>query len=135
MTMQSTLSRSLQMTLCAAAAACAMGAAHAQTPPQAKLAESSSTQTPVQASPTLANSTDGRKDKDMHSSTTAPSKSSMEARQPAQAAPTNARSTDGRQGMSSSSSHSTNNAPSQSQMEAQKPPQASPNTPGSTTGR
>lgn len=135
MTMQSTLSRSLQMTLCAAAAACAMGTVNAQTQAPAKLVESSSTQTPVQASPTLANSTDGRQNKDMNSSsTTAPSKSSMEARQPAQASPTNARSTEGRQGMSSSS-HSTNHAPSQSQMEAQKPPQASPNTPGSTTGR
>lgn len=132
MTMQSTLTRSLQMSLCAAAV-CAMGAVSAQTQPPAKLVESSSTQTPVQASPTQAHTTDGRMN--THSSTTtAPSKSSMEARQPAQASPTNARSTDGRQGHMSSS-HSTTNVPSQSQMEAMKPPQASPSTPGSPTGR
>lgn len=132
MTMQSTLTRSLQMSLCAAAI-CAMGAVSAQTQAPAKLVESSSAQTPVQASPTQAHSTDGRAN--THSSTpTAPSKSSVEARQPAQASPTNARSTEGRSA-DMSSSHSTNNAPSQSQADAMKPPQASPSTPGSPTGR
>lgn len=129
MTMQSNLSRTLQMTLCAAAV-CAMGAVNAQQAP-AKLSESSSTQTPVQASPTQARSTDGVKGS--HNTTTAPSKSSMEARQPAQASPTNARSVDGRKDVPAS--HSTGHGPSQSDSEARKPVQASPSTPGSPTGR
>ena len=128
MTMQSNLSRTLQMTLCAAAM-CAMGAANAQTP--AKLGESSSTQTPVQASPTQARSTDGVRDKHNSSGTTAPSKSAMEARMPAQASPSQARSLEGRKDVP----HSGSNVPSQSQMEAQKPAQASPSTTGSPTGR
>lgn len=132
MTMQSTLSRTLQMTLAAAATVCAMGTVNAQTQAPAKLVESSSSQTPVQASPTQARSTDGRKD--THSSgTTAPSKSSMETRQPAQASPTNARSTDGRK--DAPASHGTTHGPSQSQAEAMKPSQASPSTTGSPTGR
>jgi hypothetical protein len=135
MTKQSNLSRTLQMTLCAAAAACAMGTVNAQTQAPAKLVESSSTQTPVQASPTQARSTDGRANVPS-TGTTAPSKSSMEARQPAQASPTNARSTDGRKDKDMSSSHSgTSHGASQSSMEAMKPTQASPSTTGSPTGR
>lgn len=133
MTKQSTLSRTLQMTLCAAAAACAMGTVNAQTQAPAKLVESSSTQTPVQASPTQARTTDGRANVPS-TGTTAPSKSSMEARQPAQASPTNARSTDGRKDVSGTHSGTTH-GPSQSQTDAMKPPQASPSTPGSPTGR
>ena len=128
MTQQSTLSRTLQLTLCAVAFGAA-GMASAQQPN--KLQESSSAQTPAQASPSQARNPDGVRDHTPQ--TTAPSKSSMEARQPSQASPTIARSTDGRK--DAPASHSTNHGPSQSQMEAMKPSQASPSTAGSPTGR
>ena len=57
--MKSTWSRSMQMTLCAAAI-CAMGAVNAQTPqpPASTATPQSSTQTPAQASPSQANGTE-----------------------------------------------------------------------------
>ncbi|MCD2513973.1 hypothetical protein [Comamonas endophytica] len=58
--MKSTWSRSVQMTLCAAAI-CAMGAVNAQTPqaPASVGTPQSSTQTPSQASPSQARGTEG----------------------------------------------------------------------------
>lgn len=58
--MKSTWSRSVQMTLCAAAI-CAMGAVNAQTPqaPASVATPQSSTQTPSQAAPSQARGTEG----------------------------------------------------------------------------
>jgi len=60
--MKSTWSRSVQMTLCAAAI-CAMGAVNAQTPqaPASVATPQSNTQTPTQASPSQARGHDGHK--------------------------------------------------------------------------
>lgn len=60
--MKSTWSRSVQMTLCAAAI-CAMGAVNAQTPqaPASTATPQSNTQTPAQASPSQARGHEGHK--------------------------------------------------------------------------
>src|SRR5690606_24527999 len=60
--MKSTWSRSVQMTLCAAAI-CAMGAVNAQTPqaPASVATPQSNTQTPTQASPSQARGNEGQK--------------------------------------------------------------------------
>ena len=117
-----TLSRSLQMTLCAAAL-CSFGAANAQTPPPAGATGMSQSQSevskPAQAPAVQPGSRDGMQ----HSSPThRMTQSESEAKKPAQAPAPRAGSRDGK--AQSSPAPASGKGMSQSESEVSKPAQA-----------
>ena len=120
-----TWSRSLQMSLCAAAL-CSFGAANAQTPPPAGSTGMSQSQTevakPAQAPAVQPGSRDGMQHSSpSHSKSGKMSQSESEVKKPAQApTPAAGGSRDGKQGTSASQSKGM----SQSEMEVKKPAQA-----------
>lgn len=120
-----TLSRSLQMSLCAAAL-CSFGAANAQTPPPAGSAPMSQSQAeiakPAQAPAVQPGSRDGMQHSSpSHSGSGKMSQSESEAKKPAQApVPAAGGSRDAKQGTAPAHSKGM----SQSEMEVKKPAQA-----------
>ena len=120
-----TLSRSLQMSLCAAAL-CSFGAASAQTPPPAGSSPMSQSQAevskPAQAPAMRSGSRDGMQQSSPSQSNSGKmSQSESEVKKPAQApVPAMGGSRDGKQGMAAPHSKGM----SQSEMEIKKPAQA-----------
>lgn len=122
-----TWSRSLQMTLCAAAV-CSAGLVNAQmSPPTGTSQSASEAKMPAQASPSQARSQDGKKKSSAsHGHSSGTSQSASETKMPAQASPSQARSQEGRMNAPPSASSATGT--SQSASEVKMPAQSSPST-------